>query len=137
MNDTWAPTLSRLLDDDEVDLEALAAALETSEGRQLLIQFAGLRNAVRGDGVTVSAAFRQRMAAELRPQAAAHASGGSGVATPRRRWRYDLAAMLAAGMLLGLAADAWFDRAAAAPPAASRVLRFDAGEWTHAQGGGL
>jgi negative regulator of sigma E activity len=125
MNDTWAPTLSRLLDDDEVDLETLAAALEDPEGRQLLVQFAGLRNAVRRDDVTVSAAFRERM----------DAFGPARL--PRKRWRYELAAMLAAGLLLGLAADTWLDRAANAPPAASRVLRFEAGEWTSAQGGGL
>jgi len=136
MSDTWAPTLSRLLDDDEVDLEALAAALETTEGRQILVQFAGLRNAVRRDEVAISSAFRERVNAELRLQDAAHARTASGLAAPRRRWRYELAAMLAAGMLLGLAADAWLDRAAAAPPAASRVLRFDAGEWTSAPGGG-
>ena len=137
MNETWAPTLSRLLDDDEVDLEALAAALETGEGRQLLVQFAGLRNAVRRDGPRPSAALSERIEAELLGHNVTHIAGTNRPARSRKRWRYELAAVLAAGMLLGLAADAWLDRAAASPPAASRVLRFDAGEWTSAQGGGL
>ncbi|OLC47784.1 MAG: hypothetical protein AUH43_10980 [Acidobacteria bacterium 13_1_40CM_65_14] len=134
MKDTWAPTLSRLLDDDDVDLGALAAALETSEGRQLLVQFAGLRSAVRRDDPRPSAAFCQRVDAELLRPDAVDVGRASGSVTSRGRWRYELAAMLAAGLLLGVAADTWLHRAPDAPPAANRVLRFEAGEWTSAQG---
>jgi hypothetical protein len=51
------------------------------------------------------------------------------------RWRYGLAAMLAAGILLGAAGGTWLRRTTDAPPTANRVLRFEAGEWTLAQGG--
>jgi hypothetical protein len=140
MNDTWGSTLSRLLDDDEVDVAMLAAALDTSEGRELLVQFASLRGAARRDGTMPHAAFQERVLAEMQRPASnvANVAGGHGRRTrvpSLARWRYGLAAMLAAGILLGAAGGTWLRRTADAPPTADRVLRFEAGEWTLAQGG--
>jgi len=132
MNETWARTLSRLVDDDDVDegdLAVMEAALETSEGRTLLVQFAALRRAARHDAVTPGPALSERVEAELRCQDAV---------SQRRRsilQPFQLAAALVAGLLLGAAAGTWLHRGTDAPPSANRVLRFEAGEWTYAQGG--
>jgi hypothetical protein len=141
MNDTWGPTLSRLLDDDDVDVEALAAALDTSEGRALLVQFASLRGAARRDETMPSAEFQERVRAEMQRPVANVANVASGHSRILRvpalgRWRYGLAATIAAALLIGIATDMWRHRATDAPPAAARVLRFEAGEWTYAQGAG-
>jgi negative regulator of sigma E activity len=143
MNDTWGQTLSQLLDDDDVDVDALAAALDTSEGRELLVQFASLRNAARRDETTPSVEFQERVRAEMQ-RPVSNVTNVFDVATGHSRmaripslgrWRYGLAAMLAAGILLGAAGGTWLRRTTDAPPTANRVLRFEAGEWTLAQGG--
>jgi hypothetical protein len=139
MNDTCGQTLSQLLDDDEVDVELLAAALDTSEGRELLVQFAALRGAARRDETRPSAAFQECVRAEMQRPLGDVASVTSGFGRTTRvpsptRWRYGLAAMLAAGILLGAASGTWLRRTTDAPPTADRVLRFEAGEWTRAQG---
>jgi negative regulator of sigma E activity len=126
MKDAWGQTLSQLLDDDDVDVEMLAAALDTSEGRELLVQFAALRGAARRDETMPSAAFEARVHAEMQRRMTR--------VPPSVRWRYGVAAMLAAGILLGAAGGAWLRRSADAPPVADRVLRFEAGEWTRAPG---
>ena len=135
MNEAWPATLSRLLDDEDVDLEALADALETPEGRGLLLHFAALRRAARRDDSRPSDAFRARVEAALH-QAAESPTKTSAAAGPPARWRYQVAAVLAAGLLLGAAAGTWFHRGTEGPPAANRVLRFEASEWTYAQGAG-
>ena len=139
MNDTWGQTLSQLLDDDDVDVDALAAALATSEGRELLVQFATLRGAARRDATMPSAAFQERVRAGMQLPVRNVGDVASGHDRMTRvsslgRWRYGLAAMLAAGILLGAAGGTWLRRTTDAPPTANRVLRFEAGEWTRAQG---
>ena len=120
MNDTRGQTLSQLLDDDDVDVEMLAAALDSPEGRALLVQFAALRNAGRRDETRPSAAFPDRVHAAMQRAAAEAAGVASGHGRMIRlpspgRWRYGLAAMLAAGILLGAAGGmaATIDRRAA------------------------
>jgi len=140
MNDTWGSTLSQLLDGDDVDVETLATALDTSDGRALLVQFATLRGAARRDEAMPSAAFQERVRAEMQRPASTLAGVSSEDSRLARvssleRWRYGLAAMLAAGILLGAAGGTWLGRTADAPPATDRVLRFEAGEWTRAPGG--
>jgi hypothetical protein len=129
MNDRWAETLSRLIDGDPVDSTVVAEALESIDGRCLLVEFAAVRTVLNSDADAPSASFYARMqaslaAAELQP--------------PRPARGVSLriaAAAIAVSLLVGFGIESWRQRRVDAPPAAVRVLRFDGSEWASAKGG--
>lgn len=123
MNDAAGQLLSRLIDGDAVDPDALSAALETEDGRRLLVDFARARDAVATD-VAPSAAWRRATLGRL-----------AGGAPPVRALSYRAAAVLVVSALaLGAAAERWRETRPPKPPQAVRVLQFDAADW-HAIGG--
>jgi hypothetical protein len=129
MNDRWTETLSRLIDGDPVDPAAVAEALESSDGRGLLVELTAVRAAINADTATPSAGFYTRIHASLamaEPQPARPVRGVS---------LWIVAASVAASLLLGFGIESWRHRRADVPPSAVRVLRFDTSEWTSAKGG--
>jgi hypothetical protein len=65
--------ISAFVDDEPFDPEALTRALATDEGRQLLIEFIGLRHVVADDGAAAAPIAIGRVRAEWRLLAAAAA----------------------------------------------------------------
>jgi negative regulator of sigma E activity len=129
MINRWAETLSRLIDGDSVDAAVVAEALESADGRRLLVEFAAVRAAVNGDTATPSAGFYDRMQARL-------ATAERQPARPARAVSlWIAAASVAASLLLGFGIERWRHLRVDAPPSAARVLRFDTSEWTSAKRG--
>lgn len=128
MNDAWVETLSRLIDGEDVDVGILANAIESTEGRRLLVDFATIRAAARQDRAVPSDDFYRRLPSMLaststmrRPQAISYRLA---------------AALVAAAALLGFGLDLVSERQMNVPPRADRVLRFEASEWTMVKGSG-
>jgi len=61
MTDRWNETLSRLIDGDPVDPGVVAEALESPDGRRLLVDFTAVRAAFDRDTAAPSAAPGSRM----------------------------------------------------------------------------
>jgi hypothetical protein len=125
MSDRLNETLSALIDGEPVDLELLTEALESRDGRDALVAFARSRTVLAADPITPSSEWRHAVARQLTSRRA----------PSLRLLSYGTAAgLLAASLLLGFAADRWWQGRSDAPPHAERVLRFDAADWT--RGGG-
>ncbi len=128
MNDRWGEALSRLIDGDEVDPKTLADALEAPESRDLLVDLARARVAVRADTAVPGPAFYAATAGAARRQMPRRVAPTTGMSLR-------LAAALAvAAALAGFGADTWRHRRAESPPRVERVLRFEPSEWTMAKG---
>ncbi|HMB81915.1 MAG TPA: hypothetical protein VKI43_17695 [Vicinamibacterales bacterium] len=130
MTDRWNETLSRLIDGDPVDPGVVAEALESPDGRRLLVDFTAVRAAFDRDTAAPSAAFLGQMQSALaaaEPHPAPRAGG-----FPLRL----VALAAAAALLLGVGFENWRHRRVEAPPSAARVLRFETSEWTSVKGGG-
>ena len=130
MTETWGETLSRLIDGDEVDPLALSAALDSPEGRRLLVQLASVRVVVRSDRAVPSRDFADGVKRELERWSVAPRSVGT-------RLPFRVAAALILAALLGFGANTWRHRRADLPPYPARVLKFEASEWTNTAGGKL
>jgi negative regulator of sigma E activity len=129
MNDRWNETLSRLIDGDPVDPEIVAEALDSHDGRRILVDFAVMRATLNLDAAVPTAAFYPRMQASL---AAAEPP------RPRRTGGVSLRIVVvsaAAALLLGIGIESWRHQQTDAPPPAARVLRFEPSEWTNAKAG--
>jgi hypothetical protein len=128
MNTIWAETLSSLIDGEPVNPDVVADALESPEARCLLVDCVRLSAATRGNRAEPSLGFYNRMASQL------HASGQPG--DHRISFRV-AAALVLATLLTALGVESWRHWHTDTPPRPSRVLRFDASEWTTTNGRGL
>ena len=129
MNDRWNETLSRLIDGDPVDPMTVAEALESSDGRRLLVDFTTVRAALDRDTAAPSAAFYGRMQSSLATAEPRRSRRAAGV------YLWIAAASAAAALLLGLGIESRRHWRVDTPPSAARVLRFEPSEWTNAKGG--
>jgi negative regulator of sigma E activity len=129
MNDPWNETLSRLIDGDPVDPDIVAEALESPDGRRILVDFAVVRATLNLDTAAPSSAFYPRMQAILAAvePARARRAGGASLRI--------VAVSAAAALLLGIGIESWRHQRTDAPPPAARVLRFEPSEWTNAKAG--
>jgi hypothetical protein len=129
MNERWNKALSRLIDGDSVDPEIVAEALESPDGRRILVDFAVVRATLNLDTAAPSAGFYPRMRVSLaaaeppRPQRTEHVS------------LRIVAVSAAAALLLGIGIESWRHQRTDAPPPAARVLRFAPSEWTNVKAG--
>jgi negative regulator of sigma E activity len=129
MNERWNETLSRLIDGDAVDPDIVAEALESHDGRRILVDFAVVRATLNHDTAAPSAAFYARMPPSLAAKEPRR---------PPRRGGVSLrivAVSAAAALLLGIGIESWRHRRTDAPPPTARVLRFEPSEWTNAKAG--
>ena len=120
MNELHSMTMSTFCDGEPVDPDVLASALADPEGRELLVEFVRLREAVRAPEPLPGSLQ------ELRE--------------PRAWWRarvpLHVAATLAAAAALAalLAPRPWDGGSAPAPPTPTQVLRFEPGvDWHQTQ----
>ena len=127
MNSMWAETLSSLIDAEPVNPDVVAQALESPEARRLLVDCLRLSAATHRDCAEPSLGFYNRMEGQL------HASRQPG----DHRISFQVAAALVLATLLTvLGVESWRRWQTDTPPRPSRVLRFDASEWTTANGSG-
>jgi hypothetical protein len=125
MTDQFGETLSALFDGEPVDADVLEQALESIEGRRLLVSFARSRAALVLDPVEPRIDWQAQMARRL--------SGPT--RTPRGALSHRVVAgLVAASLAAGLALDRWWVRRPDAPPRAVQVLRFGAAEWAAGEG---
>jgi hypothetical protein len=120
MNPIHGETLSRLVDGDVVDPDVLSEALDTTDGRRLLVDFARARAAI-ATGVQPSSAWRARVEQQL----AASTRHAVTARSPRSLSLRAAAALAAVALGLGAAAAHWRDTRPARPPEAARVLQFE------------
>jgi negative regulator of sigma E activity len=130
MRDESMELLSAFLDGEDVDPGELATALTDPAAREALRDFALVRSAVREDSDRPGAAFYERMERELSADRPTMAWWRRVVPVPAPA----LAAMLVAGVLLGLWAvlppPVAPDRIEQ-PPEPSRIVEFVEGvDWT-------
>jgi hypothetical protein len=116
--------LSAVLDGDSVDIAQLESALADAEGRRLFVDFVRLRQTAAKDPAAPRREFYDEVVRDLTANQPFR----------RRGLPFPLAAAAVVGaMLLGSMLDLNFisdDRAAAAPPEPTRVLRFEPGvDW--------
>lgn len=116
--------LSAVLDGDAVDIGQLETALDDPEGRRVFVDFVKLRQTAADDAAAPRREFHDRALEELTVSRRIRARG--------LPFPVAAAAILVA-MLLGSLLNfnpIRQDRAAAAPPEPSRVLRFEPGvDW--------
>ena len=116
--------LSAVLDGDAVDIAQLAMALDHPEGRRVFVDFVKVRQATAHDSATPRREFYEGVARDLTFNQPVR----------RRGLPYPLAAAaVLLAILVGSMLDVDFagrDRTTAAPPAPTRVLRFEPGvDW--------
>jgi hypothetical protein len=125
MTDQFGETLSAVVDGEPVDADVLEQALESIEGRRLLVSFARSRAALALDPVEPRIEWQALTARRLAVSAT----------TPRGTWSHRaVAGLVAASLAAGFALDRWWRDRAQAPPRAAQVLQFGAAEWA-ARGG--
>jgi hypothetical protein len=129
MNERWNETLSRLIDGDPVDPDIVADALESPDGRRILVDFAVVRATLHHDTAAPSAAFYAQVQSSLAATEPRRPPRPGGVSLR-------IVAVSAAGaLLLVLGIESWRHQRTDAPPSAARVLRIEQSEWTNAKGG--
>jgi negative regulator of sigma E activity len=129
MNERWNEALSRLIDGEPVDPDIVAEALESPDGRRILVEFAVVRATLNLDTAAPSAAFYARMQASLAAKERQRLPRPGGVSVRI------VAVSAAAALLLGIGIESWRHQRTDAPPPAARVLRFEPSEWTNAKAG--